>query len=85
MTVRDLINALETCDENAQVYLLGRKGTPYEYEIHGIARRRDVDRAETDRDNETKSSGNPRDVLIIEGECLGYGSETAWEVSSEYY
>ncbi|MFI5298959.1 MAG: hypothetical protein ACHREM_12755 [Polyangiales bacterium] len=89
MNVRQLIAMLEEQDPEAQVFLASQPGWPFEYSIHGVAVRSEMDGdAEDDgEDNADQARARasngcaPSDVFIVEGSQLRYGSKAAWDTA----
>jgi len=82
MNVKELMDILQKQDPNAQVKLISQPNWPLEYDIKGIVTRDDLN----DEDNHIRSrrpQNTPSDVLIVEGEQIGYGSKAAWIVASQ--
>ena len=89
MKVQELIEYLEDCDENANVYIGSQPAWPFEYDITGIVTRGDVWKAhERELAAEEDSYGEDReddrgeilktDVFILEGTQLRYGDKYMW-------
>jgi hypothetical protein len=74
MRVKDLIEALEDCNPEAEVLLGTQPNYPFEYSIDMVIERSDID---DDDPNPDTDSG---DVLILEGSQLRYGSKAMWGV-----
>jgi hypothetical protein len=81
MTVKELMDILQRQDPNAQVKLISQPNWPLEHDIKGIVNCDDL----SDEDNHVRPrrpSNTPSDVLIVEGEQIGYGPKAAWTVIS---
>jgi hypothetical protein len=94
MKVKELIEMLAECDEDAEVYLMSQSGWPFEMTVHGVAVREDfAERGDEDESDEgsaapardrwtaldSKLPGN--DVFIVEGQQTRYGSSEAWNAA----
>jgi hypothetical protein len=83
MTAKELIDALANYHPDAEVVLVSQSHYPLENAIAGVVSRRealdaDRDEADADEDNPDDAEGAERQVLILEGEHLGYGIRGAW-------
>ena len=74
MKVRDLIEALESYDPNAEAILCIQSHWPLEAKLLGA-----VSREEMQGPDAAPSSGSSSDVLLVEGDQLRYGSKAAWK------
>ena len=74
MKVRDLIQALESHDPDAEVVLCIQSQWPLEATLLGA-----VSREEMQGPDAAPSSGSSTDVLLVEGSQLRYGSKAAWQ------
>lgn len=94
MKVRDLIELLEGCDDDAEVILGIQPSYPFEHGVRGVVQRQDfVDYDETDhfdedgepidqwRDSFT-TKGKPNDVIICEGGQIRYGNRDMFDACS---
>ena len=72
MTVRELIAKLETMCPSARVLVALNPKWPHEHEVAAVIERKilEVD----DRDDHW----DPTDVLLLEGDRVGFGPEFAW-------
>lgn len=84
MKVLELIELLEDCDPEAEVFLMTQPAWPFECSVRGIAVREELESAEDDegearapRRRDAGAAAN--DVFILEGEQLRYGSKVAWD------
>jgi hypothetical protein len=80
MKVQELIEALSELDPEAEVRWMGQPHWPLEYTIRGVTCRSELvddDEDEDDSSNEDK----PDDVILVEGEHVGYGNRNAWYVT----
>lgn len=79
MKLRDLIEALEACEEdvgeNAEVRLMTQEHWPFEYSINSVRIREEIAEDEVLREGD----GHETDVFIVEGTQLRYGSKKAWD------
>jgi hypothetical protein len=83
MTAKELIDALANYHPDAEVILVSQSHYPLENSLAGVVSRRealDADRDEADADEEDAddTDGAERQVLLVEGEHLGYGIRGAW-------
>jgi hypothetical protein len=83
MTAKELIDALANYHPDAEVILVSQAHYPLENSLAGVVSRRealDADRDEADADEEDAddADGAERQVLLVEGEHLGYGIRGAW-------
>jgi len=76
MKVKELIESLRECDPEANVVLTTQPRWPLEYQIAGLVTR------EGCRDEsgliQAGAGQAPNDVILVEGEQLGYGEREAW-------
>ncbi len=86
MNVKQLIAILEEQDPEARVFIMSQPGWPFEYGVHGVTVRSEIDGdAEDDPDTErspTVGGCAANDVFIVEGTQLRYGSKAAWDVAT---
>jgi hypothetical protein len=79
MTVDELIAALKAFDGNASVFLCEQPRYPVEHRLAGVVRRAQcVEEHDEPRSDACRS---PEDVLLVEGEWLGYGEGGAWRAA----
>lgn len=85
MTVEELIAALAKYPPDAEVIVTTQAHYPLEAQVAGVVSRRaalDADRAEdadaAHPDDPDDSVNAERQVLLVEGEHLGYGIRGAW-------
>jgi hypothetical protein len=82
MTAKELIDALANYPPDAEVILVSQAHYPLENAIAGVVSRRealDADRDADDADEDPDDAeGAERQVLLVEGEHLGYGIRGAW-------
>lgn len=83
MKVSEMIELLEDCDPEAEVFLMTQPTWPFECSVRGIAVREDLEAAEDDEHDlrgarRREAGAAASDVLILEGEQLRYGSKAAW-------
>lgn len=83
MKVSELIELLEDCDPEAEVFLMTQPSWPFECSVRGIALREELEGAEDDEDEaraprRREDGAAASDVFILEGEQLRYGSKAAW-------
>lgn len=71
MKVRQLIELLEYYDDDCEVMLMTQESWPFENTIEGVTQREDFD-------DDDESSENLKDVFIVEGSQIRYGSKDAW-------
>ena len=89
MKVKSLIEALRSCDPDAEVLLAFQPHWPLETALKGIAVRKEFkDGAEGHGgDDEAPPAHPPRDgeaesdVVLVQGDFLRYGSKDAWDVA----
>jgi hypothetical protein len=78
MKLRDLIEALEDCEEcvgeNAEVLLMTQEHWPFEFSIRTVVTRDQIDEADIGH-----GEGHETDVFIVEGTQLRYGNKRAWD------
>ena len=85
MTVQQLIDLLSKQDPTADVHLMSQQNWPFENAILGVAVRKDWEDVEEDEDgNPTPGmnggrGGKSKDVFLVEGHQIRYGSRKAWE------
>ena len=81
MTVRELISALETFDENQEVRLAQQPNYPFEYSIDNIVEFSDADKDDpyASSDSVSQDADDEHIVYITEGQQLGYLSKEVWE------
>jgi len=72
VTVRELIAKLESMNPGARVLIAAYPEWPSEIEIAGVVERKHIE--ESDRDVHWE----PDDVLLLEGDKVGFGSRFAW-------
>ncbi|MBE7449221.1 MAG: hypothetical protein HS111_10080 [Kofleriaceae bacterium] len=72
MTVRDLIARLEKLNPSARVLLVVNRRWPWEHELAHVVERKGLE--EDDRDEHWEAD----DVLLLEGNRIGFGPEHAW-------
>lgn len=72
MTVRELIAKLETMCPSARVLVALNPTWPWEHEIAAVIERKAIE--VDDRDTHWE----PTDVLLLEGNRVGFGPEFAW-------
>ena len=75
MKVRELIEALESYQPDAEVLLCTQQQWPFESALLGA-----VSREEMQGQNTAPSGGSGADVLLVEGSQIRYGSKAAWQV-----
>jgi hypothetical protein len=75
MKVRDLIEALESYDPDAQVLLCTQSQWPLEAHLAGLTSREEMQGPDAAPPRDGASS----DVLLIEGQQVRYGSKAAWQ------
>lgn len=73
MKVKELIQALESYDPDAEVLLATQPSWPFENRVFGV-----VSREEMNPGGLPPSEGANSDVLLLEGTQLRYGSKAAW-------
>ncbi|MGE0325895.1 MAG: hypothetical protein AB7K71_28630 [Polyangiaceae bacterium] len=78
MKVGELMAILEEHDEDAEVILVTQANYPLEHALGGVALRSEY----LDSDGGRLGNGKQTsDVLLVEGQSLGYGSRSAWDVA----
>lgn len=89
MKVAELIALLKEQDPEAEVVIVSQPAWPLEYAVLGVALRsefEDVDEPEHENEDargERALDGRAaRDVCIVEGAQLRYGSKRAWDVAA---
>ena len=88
MTVRELIEALECHDPDANVLLGIQPSWPFEHRIRGVTVRRDFEDREEDEEGDSSASdsfstrGKTNDVFICEGGQVRYGNRDMFESCS---
>jgi hypothetical protein len=79
MTVHELIEALKKLDGSANVILCEQPRYPVEHRLAGVVRRASC---VGEHDGLRCDAGRtPSDVLLVEGEWLGYGEGGAWRAA----
>lgn len=84
MKVKDLIELLEDCDADAEVFIMSQENWPFENTVAGVVARQDChDDEDGDDDDATverrhEDGTAPNDVFLVEGQQLRYGSKAAW-------
>lgn len=81
MKVKDLIEFLQDCDEDADVLLGIQPGWPFEHRVRGVVLRSDFQDCEEEEGSEDSSleeysfvtKGRPNDVVLVEGGQIRYG------------
>lgn len=76
MRVRDLIERLETMDQDAKVLIAEQPNWPFEYSIDGVV---EVDLDQANEDGSYNDDELGMVVYLEEGEQLGYLSGAATE------
>lgn len=80
MKVKELIESLRECDPEANVVFTIQPRWPLEYQIAGLVTREDCrDESGSIR---TGAGQAPNDVILVEGEQLGYGERDAWPTAA---
>jgi hypothetical protein len=74
MKVRDLMQALECYDPDAEVILCIQSQWPMESALLAA-----VSREEMQGQDAPPSGGSGTDVLLVEGSQIRYGSKAAWQ------
>jgi hypothetical protein len=91
MKVQTLIEILQECDADADVYIMGQQGYPFENAVHGVAVRADFVEYDDEEEvpagdrwtaHETKLPRN--DVFIVEGSQTRYGNSEAWPAARRH-
>ena len=90
MKVRDLIEFLEDMDPDADVFIMSQENWPFECSVAGICEREDFIEPDPEEESEPWTKRDrwaasdqqlpAKDVFIVEGNQLRYGSKRAWEV-----
>ena len=81
MKVSDLIQLLEDCDPDANVFIMSQPNWPFEYAVRGAAIREDMESNDDDAGEACRPDGtSANDVFIVEGTQLRYGSRNAWDI-----
>ncbi|KKK90817.1 hypothetical protein LCGC14_2719230 [marine sediment metagenome] len=75
MKVSKLLEALQDCDPDARVILATQSHRPLESHAIGIVQRDEYE----DEDECDEGGRKPNDVLILEGDQIGYGNRKAWD------
>jgi hypothetical protein len=92
MKVKELIEILEECDAEADVFVMSQENYPFEHRLAGVAVRKDFaecDEADGEEEGPTVPPSGDRwtaperslprnDVFILEGSQVRYGSSAAW-------
>jgi hypothetical protein len=73
MKVKELIQALESYEPDAEVLMATQPSWPFENRVFGV-----VSREEMSPDAPPPHDGANTDVLLLEGTQLRYGSKAAW-------
>ncbi len=91
MKVKNLMDALRSCDPEAEVVMVFQPHWPLETALQGIAVRKefkDGDETNDDDGDEAPSAPPPRrngeaenDVVLVQGDFLRYGSADAWNAA----
>ncbi len=80
MKVCELIEVLQDCDEDAEVRIVVQPQYPLEAAIFGVAVREEYWGHDDGHEN-MDGDIHPNDVLICQGDALGYGVAAAWDVA----
>jgi hypothetical protein len=84
MKVRDLKALLARMDDNQNVYLLADARLPWEYELLGVAERRDFeDEERTWPGHDDIPNAKACDVFLVQGRGLRVGSRDVWTTLHE--
>jgi hypothetical protein len=82
MKVRQLVALLQGMEPDATVLLAFNRDYPFEYDVDGVAVRRDC--ADLDEESSAIDDGaRPGDVLLTQGEQQRYGSDVVWDVAQK--
>lgn len=85
MTVRELIEALERQDPDANVLLGVQPSWPFEHSVMGVTVRREFSEVEVDEDRDPYSiAGRPNDVIICEGGQVRYGDRNMFNCCASW-
>jgi hypothetical protein len=80
MTVQDLIELLQEYNPDARVVLAYQSHYPLEHELRGLTTRHELVEADADDDADSHEDDDLDDVILVDGEFLGYGSRAAWKL-----
>jgi hypothetical protein len=85
MKVKSLMNALKSCDPEANVVMAFQPHWPVETMLTGIAVRKDIRSVSQDHEGAEqaplRSGGAMTDVVLVQGDFLRQGSADAWEAA----
>lgn len=89
MTVNKLIERLEMYRDDhggdVEVRIMTQQNWPFENSVYGLALKSDI-MHEADEDTNVGGDTDAEDdadvLYIVEGEQLGYGSKSAWDVAT---
>ncbi len=76
MTVQELIDELESCDDDAEVRFLAQPSWPFEYTIAAV-----VEASDQPEDLSGSHETPSHRVLLIEGRQACYGDRRAFEAA----
>ena len=80
MKAKTLISLLNECDPEANVVVATQPRWPLEYQIADLVTREDC----RDESGSIRAGAGqaPNDVILVEGEQLGYGEREAWAAAA---
>ena len=85
MKVAELMRLLAEQDPDAEVLIMSQPRWPFEYSVHGVALRSEIEQFEQEdgaTEGRRPDGRAANDVFIVEGQQLRYGSKAAWEVAT---
>jgi hypothetical protein len=83
MTVAELIEILSELEPSADVFLVHDEARAVESELRGVTTREEAmgTGAQALALDGRARYGSPEDVLLVQGDALGYGTADAWDVT----
>jgi hypothetical protein len=87
MKAKELMAVLKDLDPNAQVLIASQPSWPFEIELSGVVTRAECDAPDEDgceQPSGVDASLAPRDVFLVEGQQLRYGSKTPFRLARKH-
>lgn len=79
MTVGELKQLLEDFEDDQEVKIMSQPSWPFEYDIAGLISRDEIRPEDPNDEPDDEDDEDSRDIFILEGSQLGYGSKRAWD------